>query len=64
MERLLLAVILAAAFVMSGCPDRKELIEEVGGAPKRQIDDAQDRVDAASQKIEDRLKRAQDAAEK
>jgi hypothetical protein len=63
MRRLTLAAILSLAFVVSGCPDRKEIIEEVGGAPKRQIDHAQERVDTATKNIEDRLNRAADTAD-
>ena len=64
MGRLALAVILSFAFAVSGCPDRKELIEEVGGAPKRQIDHTKESLEKATQNIEDRLKRAEDAADK
>jgi len=64
MTRLALAVILVFAFVFAGCPDkRKELIEEVGGAPKRQLDHTQERLDAATKNVEDRMKRATEAAE-
>ena len=54
----------AFTFVFTACPDetkslneeRKELIDEVGGAPKRTIDDAQKRIDASMKKMNDRLK--------
>lgn len=42
---------LAAA---AGCPGRDALVEQVGGAPKQQLDDVRTRVHAAEVKIEQR----------
>ena len=43
----LLSVLATAA----GCPDRDEVVEQVGGAPGRQVNDARVRAKAAEEKI-------------
>lgn len=35
----------------AGCPDRDEVVEQVGGAPGRQVNDARVRAKAAEDKI-------------
>jgi hypothetical protein len=61
-----LICILVAALglpTIAGCPEeRKEAVEHVGGAPKRTIDDAQMKADAAEDKLFKAAKRADDAA--
>ena len=58
MRHALSATVLAlASLALTGCPEegkaiiqeaREELAEEVGGAPKRQVDQAKARIDAAA----------------
>lgn len=55
MRPLLLVVALAA----SACPQRKDAIESIGGAPKALVDVARERLGKAEQQIE---KRAAEAA--
>ncbi len=49
------AVTLRAA---AGCPGRDAFVENVGGAPKRQLEDARTRVHSAEDKIEQNTKAA------
>ena len=64
MAKLTLAIALAFAFLVTACPDKRDqVIEEVGGAPKRQLDHVQERVDRASENIADRLNRATEETE-
>jgi len=43
-----LSIVLVAA--LAGCPDREELVDQVGGAPGRQMQDVRTKVKAAEQK--------------
>lgn len=47
------SVLLCVAFTLAaaGCPDRKDAIEQAGGAAGRQVDDARVRIDRAEDKI-------------
>jgi outer membrane murein-binding lipoprotein Lpp len=70
LSRLALAALVAAPLVLAGCPDkakekvdeldqgRQDLVEEVGGAPKRQIDRTEKRVQRSMNKGLDRLEEA------
>ena len=52
---LCIAVLLSLA-VFAGCPEeRKEFVEEVGGAPKREVDLVKQRVEQASETAANRL---------
>lgn len=49
---------------LGGCPEvtsspREELVEEVGGAPKRQLDAVQSRLDSSTQRMQERLELAE-----
>lgn len=64
MRSLIVVTSLLALALLSGCPEeRKELIEEVGGAPKRQVDVAKERLDRANDKVNERLEEALKANE-
>jgi hypothetical protein len=45
-------LVLVVALAGSGCPDRKETINAIGGAPKAQIDEAQKRLDKAEAQLQ------------
>lgn len=49
---------LSAAVLSTGCPDREEAIDAVGGAPGRQVEDARVRINAAEQKMLDNAEKA------
>lgn len=38
---------------LGGCPERKEMSEQVGGAPKAQVDQARARIEKAEKKLEE-----------
>ncbi len=54
------ALALFTVFALTACPDPDEVAEDVGGAPKRQLDAVQDAVDDAAQRAQDRLNRTGD----
>jgi hypothetical protein len=54
----LTCVILATA----GCPDRTEVIDTVGGAPGRQVEQARVRIDRAEAKLQENAEAAAAAA--
>ena len=64
MNRLL--VLPATLLLLTACPEkrkeleekRQEIINEVGGAPKRELDDVKQRVNAATDKAQERADRA------
>jgi len=37
---------------LAGCPDRKEVIDQVGGAPAQQVDIARQRIDKAEANLQ------------
>ena len=43
--------LLSVVATVAGCPDRDEVVEQVGGAPGRQVNDARVRATAAEEKI-------------
>jgi hypothetical protein len=47
-----LAVLLVLSTV-AGCPDRAAVVDQVGGAPGRQVQDARVRANRAEDKIKD-----------
>lgn len=47
-----LPVIVVTIAAAAGCPGRDALVEQVGGAPKQQLDDVKRRVHAAETKAE------------
>lgn len=65
MRRLLLATVFAlGTLALTACPEegkgmiqeaREEVANEVGGAPKRQVDEAKARIDAATKAQAERL---------
>ena len=57
--RSLRAVVLLGALCAMGCPDRKEVIDAVGGAPKAQVEQARTRIQHLEKQSD---KRAADAA--
>lgn len=44
--------LIALALGCAACPERQELIDQVGGAPGAQVNDARVRLDKAEQKLE------------
>jgi hypothetical protein len=48
----LCAVIIALSATLMACPERKEAIDTVGGAPKAQVDNAKERLDNAEAKMQ------------
>lgn len=58
-------VVLSSVLLLSaGCPDRSEVADTVGGAPKRQVDMAKQRLERASKASADRLGDALKEAER
>lgn len=55
---ILLVAVVFTVVVLPGCPDRAEVIDTVGGAPGRQVEQARERANAAEAK----LKKNTDAA--
>lgn len=47
---------------LAGCPD-EETADKVGGAPKRQLDQVQEKLDAATKLQTQRTEQAEDEAE-
>lgn len=60
---LALALPLALAGILAGCPERKEVIDQVGGAPKAQVDQARERLDKAEAKLQENAAAAAAAVE-
>ncbi|MEE8409517.1 MAG: hypothetical protein V3T05_07925 [Myxococcota bacterium] len=60
--RLTVAILFLVAAMATGCPDRKKTTDEIGGAPKRQLDNVQKKLDAAAAKAEERLRQADPGA--
>jgi hypothetical protein len=59
MKRAVVIVSLALlAASLGGCPERKDMINEVGGAPASEVDNARQRLDAANAKMQGNLDRA------
>lgn len=56
MRCLALACLCALSLLLAGCPD-KDKQKEIGHAPKRQLDQVQQKVDQAEQKMEQRLEK-------
>jgi hypothetical protein len=56
LNRVAVIVILACCGLTVGCPKAKE--ESVGGAPKRQLDEVQQRLDKAAKDAAERLNTA------
>lgn len=57
------ALLLACVIlVTTACPDRKEVIDTVGGAPGRQVEDARVRIDRAEVKMQQNADAAAAAA--
>lgn len=54
-----------AALLLCACPEktRQEQIEQVGGAPKRQLDDVHQRLDAAGAREREAHEKADKATE-
>lgn len=51
--RALLAAVVAGLLTFAiACPERKEAIDQVGGAPAAQVDVARERLQRAEQKLE------------
>lgn len=61
MRRLSWVFGLVALGWLSGCPD-EETADQVGGAPKRQLDQVQEKLDAASKLQQQRTEQAEDDA--
>jgi hypothetical protein len=59
----LVSFVLVVVAAMSGCPDREETINKVGGAPKEQTDIARERLDKAETKLQDNANAAAAAQE-
>lgn len=62
MRTRLVTSLLVLAF-LTGCPDRKEAIEQVGGAPKAAVDEARVRIDKAEAKLQGNADAAAAASE-
>ena len=59
LNRVAVILILACCGFTVACPKvRKEAIEQVGGTPKRQLDDVQQRVDKANKDAAEQLNAA------
>ena len=63
MKVTLVSLLLVTALAAAGCPERKEVIDQVGGAPKAQVDEARRRIDKAEDKLETRAAEAAAATE-
>ena len=48
---------------LAGCPERKEAIDQVGGAPKAQVDNAKERLGKAEDKLQQNAAAADAAKE-
>lgn len=59
----LLCALAVVVVAVAACPDRKEAIDKVGGAPKNEIDQAQARLHADEQKFQKQAQQANDAHE-
>ena len=57
LRRFVIAALTLVAFMVTGCPD-KATTDEIGGAPKRQLDNVQKKLNDAATKAEERLKQA------
>ncbi len=60
---LLLAIVTAAPLALTGCPQRKESIEVVGGAAGRQMEVVQQKMDKNVDRLDARANEANKAAE-
>jgi hypothetical protein len=60
MIRLALALALACTWLLAGCPDKTD---QIGGAPKRQIDHVKEKMNEATEKATDRINEAIEKAE-
>ena len=49
--KLMLPALVVVALAATACPDRKETIDTVGGAPKAQVDIAKERLEKAEDKL-------------
>ena len=57
LARIAILLGLFCCFILVGCPEnKKEMVDQVGGAPKRQLDNVQQNLDKAAQDSAERLK--------
>jgi hypothetical protein len=56
-------VALAAVLFIAACPERKEAIDKVGGAPKEMVDTAKERIGKAEDKLQGNAEAAAQASE-
>lgn len=62
LSRFIIAALFLVAVMATGCPDSKKTTDEIGGTPRRQLDNVQKQLDAAAATAKERLKQADPGA--